>query len=99
MVFQSIVGPELVLCGAILYGSNFVIATGESERGGGVLLSLVCLALAFSHRKILCCWFLLVPTVDEQLINMHHIFVSRQGGCIRKKTLFLLSHGFSSDVT
>lgn len=32
MAFQAIVAPALVLCGALLYGSNSVVATGEADR-------------------------------------------------------------------
>lgn len=54
MIFQAILAPALVLCGALLYGSNLVLATGKSICGRIARFGRPFLGLTFSCRVLGC---------------------------------------------
>ncbi|CAM9572739.1 unnamed protein product [Scytosiphon promiscuus] len=53
MAFQAVVAPALVLCGAILFGSSFLLATGAMIGGLGTLVCAYFLRLQRKNELVL----------------------------------------------
>lgn len=54
MIFQAIMAPALVICGALLYGSNLVLATGTSICGRTARFGRPFVGFTFSCRVLGC---------------------------------------------
>lgn len=72
MGLQAILAPGLVLCGALLYGSNFVLATGASHHRRVCTLVLYPSDPRVVVGKLAFWRSLLVRMVEEQALICWH---------------------------